>query len=180
MSRIIKVVFYLMFLVTISSAGVINVPGDQTSIQDGINAAVNGDTVLVADGTYLENINFLGKAITVASHYIMDADTSHISNTIIDGSSPSNADSGSVVSFISGEDTTSVLYGFTITNGSGTITEYTWQNDVYSTRAGGGVFCYNSGARISHNKIINNQIPEYVEAAGGGVCGFPVGSTPML
>ena len=38
-----------------------------TSIQAAITAATNGDTVLVHDGTYVENINFSGKAITVRS-----------------------------------------------------------------------------------------------------------------
>ncbi len=79
-----------------------------------------GDTVLVAEGTYSENINFKGKAITVASQFILDQDTSHISATIIDGSQHTNPDSGSVVYMISGEDTTSVLTGFTITGGNGT------------------------------------------------------------
>ena len=36
---------------------VINVPSDQPTIQSAINASVDGDTVLVADGTYYENIN---------------------------------------------------------------------------------------------------------------------------
>src|SRR2546428_9154943 len=48
-------------------AATINVPAGQPTIQAAINAASNGDTVLVAPGTYYENINFMGKAITVTS-----------------------------------------------------------------------------------------------------------------
>jgi hypothetical protein len=158
-------------------AGIINVPADQPTIQAGINAAVDGDTVLVADGTYTENINYLGKAITVASHYLVDGDTAHIDSTIIDGSQPSNPDSGSVVYFISGEDTTSVLTGFTITGGSGTITEFTWQGVVLPVRFGGGILIYNSGTKILHNTIKNNQIPSYDYSYGGGVAGYPNGSS---
>src|SRR5690349_4799345 len=43
----------------------IHVPGDQPTIQAAINAAADGDIVLVADGHYKENINFSGKAIRV-------------------------------------------------------------------------------------------------------------------
>ena len=101
---------------------IINVPGDQPSIQAAIEAASDDDTVLVAEGTYYENINFLGKAITVASHYIIGPapDTSWISKTIIDGSKAVNLDIASVVTMRSGEDTTSVLTGFTIMGGNGT------------------------------------------------------------
>src|SRR5438309_7516139 len=48
-------------------AATINVPAGQPTIQAAINAASNGDTILVAPGTYRENINFMGKAITVTS-----------------------------------------------------------------------------------------------------------------
>jgi hypothetical protein len=159
----------IIFIPIIVVAGVINVPGDQETIQEGINAAINGDTVLVAEGTYVENINFQGKAITVASQFLMDSDTSHISNTIIDGSETANPDSGSVVYFISGEDTTSILYGFTISGGTGTITDYSWQGEIIPVRAGGGILCYKSGAQIAHNKILNNHVPESDIASGGGI-----------
>src|SRR5215469_2994852 len=57
----------LLFSVAAAPASIINVPGDQPTIQAGINAARTGDTVLVAPGTYKENINFNGKRITVKS-----------------------------------------------------------------------------------------------------------------
>jgi len=50
-----------------AAASIIHVPDDQATNQDGINAAVNGDTVRVVPGTYSENINFNGKWITVTS-----------------------------------------------------------------------------------------------------------------
>jgi hypothetical protein len=173
-------IFASLLLAVSLQAEIIHVPADQPTIQAGINAAVDGDTVLVADGTYTENINYLAKAITLASHYLMDSDTAHIANTIIDGSQPSNPDSGSVVYFISGEDTTSVLTGFTITGGSGTISEYTLQGQTFPTRAGGGILCHLSGARISHNHIHNNHIPQYTGAAGGGIAGFPLNNTAYI
>ena len=142
---------------------VIRVPQDQPTIQAGINASVDGDTVLVAANTYYENINFKGKAITVASHFIMDGDTSHINNTIIDGSQAENPDSASTVYFVSAEDTNSVLTGFTITGGKGTYTTY----DIYNDIDGGGIYIWDSGAKIEYNKIINNHL----ETADDRYCG---------
>ena len=135
------IVCYLLFS-TILIADIINVPADTSTIQGGISMAFNGDTVLVNNGTYYENINFVGKSITVASHYYIDGDTSHISNTIIDGSNHSDPDSGSVVYFISGEDTTSIICGFTITSGTGT-----YSPNPFAMRIGGGILCFNSDCK---------------------------------
>ncbi len=142
---------------------IIHVPDDQLTIQAGIDVATNGDTVLVAQGTYYENINFNGKAITVASHYLIDPDSANINNTIIDGSNPVNPDFGSVVTFITGEDTTSIINGFTITGGTGL---YSPTDD---DRIGGGIVCFYAGAKIVNNKIINNDATSSFSAAGGGI-----------
>jgi hypothetical protein len=146
------------------------VPQDYSTIQAAINASADGDTVLVSEGTYLENIRYRGKAITVASLYLIDGDTSHITHTIIDGSSHAHPDSGSVVYFIDGEDTTSVLCGLTIRGGSGTVHDF--QGVPY--REGGGIYVRGSGARIAGNIISHNRIFAQ-NSAGGGITGLDTG-----
>ena len=103
----VQLVFISLMLRSLVAGQVtIHVPADQASIQAAINAAHNGDTVLVAPGTYRENINFNGKAISVTS-----SDGAAV--TIVDGGG-----NASVVTFDSSETSQAVLNGFTIQNGS--------------------------------------------------------------
>jgi hypothetical protein len=164
--RVIIIFLLLLSAATLArqqQSNLFRVPEDYPTIQAGINAAADGDTVLVADSTYYENINFKGKAITVASYFIMNGDTNHIANTVINGSQPANPNSGSVVYFVSGEDTNSVLCGFTVTGGSGTY------NGALNTREGGGIYISVSGATIRNNHIIGNSLQYSGDAFGGGI-----------
>ena len=152
------------------SQATIHVPADYPTIQAGINAANNGDIVLVGEGIYYENINFLGKAITVASHFYLDQREKHIRKTIINGSQPADPDFGSVVSFASGEDINSVLCGFTITGGTGTLELFP---GFPPGRAGGGILCSFSGATIIHNIIKGNKAENGFIVMGGGFASTP-------
>src|SRR6266540_857399 len=121
----------------------IRVPSDQPTIQSAINVALNGDTVLVAPGTYSENIDFKGKAITATSE-------SGPKDTIIDGGNVAP-----VVSFTSREGRDSVLNGFTLQNG---------REVLGRPEEGGGISIFGTSPTITNNVIRNN-----LACSGGGI-----------
>ena len=140
---------------SLAQAATINVPGDYQEIQSAISAAVNGDTVMVDDGTYVENLDFLGKAITVLS--VNGAAATAIDGNLLDR----------VVTFRSGEGTDTILDGFTIVNGYGgidcnssspTIMKCTVTGNS-AVPDGGGIRCFGSsfpvidGCTISDNTV---------------------------
>lgn len=104
-----KVQLFSLLLFFISSSpsfsATIHVPGDQSSIQAGIAAAQKGDSIIVAPGTYFENINFLGKTITVKGD--QGAEMTFIDGRRID----------TTVRFENREGPDTILEGFTIENG---------------------------------------------------------------
>ena len=114
--------------------GTIYVPAVEPTIQAGIDAAVDGDIVLVAPGTYMENIDFLGKTITVLSEEGAD-------ETVIDGSWAE-----AVVLFANGETDQTILDGFTIRHGYG-----------YGGEIIGGIHCISSSPMITNCVIRENM-----------------------
>ena len=71
MKKLLATLFLFFSPFSIYSQDTIHVPADYATIQAAINAATNGDLVLVAQNTYYENINYKGKAITVASIFAL-------------------------------------------------------------------------------------------------------------
>jgi len=148
----------LPVLATIALADTIHVPADQPTIQAGINTAVNGDTVLVAPGTYVENIDFLGKAIVVKS-----CGGAH--KTVIDGNQ-----AGSVVCFHNAEGRDSRLDGFTLRNGKAAYvagidclfaSTSIFNNIIRENAAGfegGGIFCDGFQTLLVGNVILDNEV----------------------
>jgi hypothetical protein len=147
--------FTVIFLGALADATTLLVPSQFPTIQAGINAAVDGDTVLVADGTYTgtgnKNIDFLGKAIVVMSE-------NGAESCVIDCENE-----GRGFCFHNGEDTSSVLCGFKITNGQ-----------ALSYPGGGAIYLINSNPTICNCIISNNS---YYWHGGGILCQY---SDPII
>ena len=116
----IRHTFTIISAISILTAATINVPEDQLTIQEGINASLEGDTVLVALGIYVENL-ILGKEIVLASYAIFDelgsewTSNVHITNTRIIGGSPESSRNGSCIQVSYGNIQPTIM-GFTISD----------------------------------------------------------------
>jgi len=132
------------------------------TIQQAINDSNDGDVVVVAPGTYLENINFLGKNIVVTSTDPNNPEV--VATTIIRAKlkERGNLSSiGSVVTFENGESSEAVLSGFTITRGYGTTN--TTILDAAYIFWGAGIYCLNASPTITCNVITGNNGPIEME-----------------
>ncbi|MBN2619879.1 hypothetical protein JXB22_02220, partial [candidate division WOR-3 bacterium] len=171
MNRVI--VFFVC--VSLSFATVIHIPGNYPTIQQGLNAAQNGDTVLVAANTYIENISWP----TIDGIRLMSE--SGASSTIIDGNA-----AGRTITFPNYSFTlNTVITGFTIENGSaergagmyvygspyimGNAIQYNVAQGTSTWVYGGGIFLDGSGApRIEANTFTGNSCHgEYWNHGGG-------------
>ena len=145
--------YKLLFIVLLSFSfsNIIFIPDDFSTIQEGIDVSITGDSVIVSDGEYFENLN-IDKEITLGSHFILNGDTTHRDNTIINGSNVLDDSVFGSCLFISGEIIFPIVQGFTFTGGKGTLTN---EESAYKRR-GGGVTVYQSNASVTYNRFIDN------------------------
>ncbi len=183
-----KILFLILFNSFLLS-DIFNVPSDQyPTIQSGIDVAQDGDTVLVSQGTYYENLQ-ITRSITLASHAIYDdltnwviettpysweVNNQNINSTIIDGSNITDDNYGSTILIFSneGDCILPMIKGFTIQNGIGTLV--TRNNVIYQDpeqRLGGGLlFDPFSNPIIEYNLFKNNgkSLDGITQAHSGG------------
>ncbi|MEL1231476.1 MAG: DUF1565 domain-containing protein, partial [Candidatus Neomarinimicrobiota bacterium] len=153
----------LLSITTFSVGAVINVPSDYSTIQAGINASNDGDTVLVAQGNYIENL-ILEKEIVLASHAIYEdlgsdwTNNEHIANTKIIGGSPTNSKKGSCIQVSYGNIQPTIM-GFTVSNGLGTSMIVDDCGISRTERSGGAIMAFQAYPILSYNRFIGNGAP---------------------
>jgi len=170
-----RLLFSLPILAISLSATTINVPADQASIQAGIDVAVNGDTVLVQPGTYVENVVIgypnIDKTITLLSNYFFTNNWSDIISTVIVGDGEED-----VISRDSGTPTT--IVGFSIRGGNAGVksTNYPLRIQscmIYKNNIGIELFdCYRT--EIINCTITQNYEKGVIANSGGANQAFPL------
>ncbi len=138
-----------------ASAATLNVPGQYPNIQVAVNAAANGDTVLIADGTYSgdgnRDIDFNGKNLTVTSQH-------GAASTVIDCGGSSSANHRGF--YIHRGETSAIISGLTIKNG------YVENVFVNADSGDGGAICINgSSVSIQNCNVSGNT----AYSVGGGI-----------
>ncbi len=158
--KIATILFILICWFSIGHSHIINVPEDYSTIQEGIDASVDGDTVLVAPGNYREYNNLNGKNILLTSENGPDTTTTK------------------QVIFSGGTDSTAVLKGFgfrgignylspiRINRNNSGIIEGNIVNGNLNWEDCGGIESWGADVIIRGNIITNNRAM-YI---GGGIC----------
>ncbi|MBS4058539.1 MAG: T9SS type A sorting domain-containing protein [Bacteroidales bacterium] len=145
-----------------------------TAIQDAIDAAVSGDTILVWPGTYYENLDFNEKSLTLGSLTLTTGNISYRDQTIIDGGHSSSC---VLIEGQYGQNIAFAINGFTIQNGyrtygGGFLLDYAVGEisnciiqDNIGTKGGAGLSVVGVDLFFSNCIIRNN----YSYGAGGGI-----------
>lgn len=137
---------YLLLSCQILWANTLHVPAEYSTIQDGINASAAGDTILIANGIYYEQLVISNKSVTIASDYLTTHNPTDITQTIIDGE-----DNSYVISIENSAGNETFIHGLTLQNGDDGISPF-------------------SAFRISNCIIKNCDDGIDYENGSGGIC----------
>ncbi len=139
-----KAIFIIVLLSLFAETmAVINIPDDYPTIQQGIDVAIPGDTILIAPGTYIEELEIEQKDLTLGSHFLTSGDTTFINNTILDGDSTYH-----ILTCWGPHEI--IISGLTFTHGYGD-----WIHEPYT--AWGGAVTANDYTDISFNRCCFNE-----------------------
>jgi nitrous oxidase accessory protein NosD len=158
---------FLMAMPIEAGAATIRVPSDEPTIQDGLDAASCGDTVLVAQGTYYEH------DIMVKSGVCLRSESGSASSVTIDAQ---QHDFWAFAIGCMNVDAPTAIEGLTLTGGYFTPGGAMWcRNSSLTVRdvvfadnysdEGGGLNCFNSSVVLEDVAFMNN----WANLAGGGL-----------
>jgi hypothetical protein len=169
----------LLLLGAAAPAATIRVPGGADTIQEALDAAAAGDTVLVAPGEYVvtEPIEFnrlllpKGTGSPPGKNLTLRSEAGPEQTVLRMAASPADTTRASVVFFGNRETPASVLEGFTITGGTGTVRV----DGVEWDAGGGGILCFfESTPTVRNCRVVENG----PALRGGGICCF--GASPII
>jgi predicted outer membrane repeat protein len=146
--RLLVVPLSMLVITATAGAAEINVPADYASIQAAINAASNGDEILVAPGNYV-GVSFSDLSITIRA-------TGSAAETIVEGG-PGGWECGVITCYGQGLDDV-VIDGFTITGGE-------CEGDY--DQGGGGIWCGWLRDLTIKNCVISNNSSVWMGEGGG-------------
>ena len=139
---------------------IINIPADFPTIQAAFNAASDGDTILVAPGTYTEAITLADKSIFLASWFLTTNDSSYISQTILDGNNGLF-----VIKIENTVGPSTVIMGFTIQNANDGISPHAKFNllNCCITNCSDGIDYENGSGGICRFNIFENNSDDGID-----------------
>jgi hypothetical protein len=135
-------------------------PTQYTTIQNAIDSASSGDTIIIENGTYYENLVISDKNVTIASRYYLTNDPADIDRTIIDG------DRKAVIT-IEGSSAGSSIIGLTIFNGEDgifTTAKVNILDNIIKDNADG--IDYEGGGGLCKNNLLTENFDDAIDLDG--------------